>query len=139
MSRLDFVRGIKVSARRKVLGNYTKAAAGFRERGEFGIYVGDAMLIFELFRPRTRLARRDRRALEPLPAARRAPDRRGGRAGQRAAARVGARLAGLPRGRRASAWTQVRAVLEASAGARATAGGARSDRLPQAGAASATA
>ena len=44
MSRLDFVRGIKVSAPRKVLGNYTKAAAGFRERGEFGIYVGNAHL-----------------------------------------------------------------------------------------------
>jgi dihydrodipicolinate synthase/N-acetylneuraminate lyase len=51
MSRLDFVRGIKVSAPRKVLGNYTKAARNFRERGEFGIYVGDAMLIFDLFRP----------------------------------------------------------------------------------------
>ncbi len=51
MSRLDFVRGIKVSATRKVLGNYTKAAASFRERGEFGIYVGNAMLIFDLFRP----------------------------------------------------------------------------------------
>jgi len=51
LSRLDFVRGIKVSAPRRVLGNYTKAAAGFRERGEFGIYVGNAMLIFELFRP----------------------------------------------------------------------------------------
>ena len=53
MSRLDFVRGIKVSASRKVLGNYTKAAAGFRDRGEFGIYVGNAMLIFDIFRPRT--------------------------------------------------------------------------------------
>lgn len=53
LSRLDFVRGIKVSAPRKVLGNYTKAARNFRERGEFGIYVGDAMLIFELFQPRT--------------------------------------------------------------------------------------
>ena len=53
MSRHDFVRGIKVSASKKVLGNYTKAAAGFRERGEFGIYVGNAMLIFDLFRPRT--------------------------------------------------------------------------------------
>ena len=53
MSRLDFVRGIKVSAPRKVLGNYTKAAAGFRDRGEFGIYVGNATLIFDLFRPRT--------------------------------------------------------------------------------------
>jgi dihydrodipicolinate synthase/N-acetylneuraminate lyase len=51
LSRLDFVRGIKVSASRKVLGNYTKAASGFRERGEFGIYVGNAMLIFDLFRP----------------------------------------------------------------------------------------
>lgn len=52
LSRLDFVRGIKVSAPRKVLGNYTRAAAGFRERGEFGIYVGDAMQIFDVFRPR---------------------------------------------------------------------------------------
>lgn len=53
LSRLDFVRGIKVSAPRKVLGNYTKAAASFNERGEFAIYVGNAMLIFDLFRPRT--------------------------------------------------------------------------------------
>jgi dihydrodipicolinate synthase/N-acetylneuraminate lyase len=52
MSRLDFVRGIKVTAGRRVLGNYTRAAAGFRERGEFGIYVGNAYLIFEIFRPR---------------------------------------------------------------------------------------
>jgi len=34
LSRLDFVRGIKVSAPRKVLGNYTKAAEAFRDRGE---------------------------------------------------------------------------------------------------------
>jgi len=52
LSRLDFVRGIKVSAPRRVLGHYTKAAANFRERGEFAIYVGDAMLIFDLLRPR---------------------------------------------------------------------------------------
>ena len=52
LSRLDFVRGIKVSAPRKVMGNYTRAAAGFRERGEFGIYAGNAMLIFDIFRPR---------------------------------------------------------------------------------------
>jgi len=51
LSRLDFVRGVKVSAPKKVLGHYIKAAANFRERGEFGIYVGDALLIFELFRP----------------------------------------------------------------------------------------
>lgn len=53
LSRLDFVRGIKVSAPRRVLGNYTKAASGFSDRGEFGIYVGDAMLIFDLFWPRS--------------------------------------------------------------------------------------
>ncbi len=52
LSRLDFVRGIKVSAPPKVFGNYTKAARGFKERGEFGIYVGDAMQIFEIFQPR---------------------------------------------------------------------------------------
>ncbi len=52
LSRLDFVRGIKVTAPRKVLGNYTKAASSFNERGAFGIYVGDALLIFDLFRPR---------------------------------------------------------------------------------------
>ena len=54
LSRLDFVRGIKVSARRKVLGDYIRAAATFRDRGEFGIYVGNAMLIFHIFQPRSR-------------------------------------------------------------------------------------
>jgi len=53
LSRLDFVRGIKVSARRKVLGDYIAAASTFKDRGEFGIYVGDAMLVFHIFRPRT--------------------------------------------------------------------------------------
>jgi dihydrodipicolinate synthase/N-acetylneuraminate lyase len=52
LSRLDFVRGIKVSAPLEVLGNYTRASRQFRERGEFGIYVGDAMTIFDVFRPR---------------------------------------------------------------------------------------
>jgi dihydrodipicolinate synthase/N-acetylneuraminate lyase len=51
LSRLDFVRGIKVSAPPKVLGNYRRAAENFRERGEFGIYVGDALQIFDIFRP----------------------------------------------------------------------------------------
>lgn len=51
LARLDFVRGVKVSAPKRVLGHYAKAAANFHERGEFGLYVGDAMLIFELFRP----------------------------------------------------------------------------------------
>jgi len=51
MSRLDFVRGIKVSASNKVLGNYTRAAKSFKDRGEFAIYVGNAMLIFDIYRP----------------------------------------------------------------------------------------
>lgn len=51
LSRLPYVCGIKVTAPRSVLGHYTKAALHFNERGEFGIYVGEAMLIFDLFRP----------------------------------------------------------------------------------------
>ena len=50
MSRLDFVRGIKVSASNKVLGNYTRAAKSFKDRGEFGIYIGNAKLIFDIYR-----------------------------------------------------------------------------------------
>ena len=53
LSRLDFVRGIKVSAPPRRLGHYTKAARQFRDRGAFGIYVGEAMHILEMMRPRT--------------------------------------------------------------------------------------
>ncbi|HYL98478.1 MAG TPA: hypothetical protein VEZ90_05940, partial [Blastocatellia bacterium] len=49
LSRLEFIRGIKVSAPRRVLGNYTKGALHYQDRGEFGVYVGDAMLIFQVF------------------------------------------------------------------------------------------
>ena len=52
-SRLDFVRGIKVSAPPRRLGHYTKAARQFRDLGAFDIYVGDAMQILRLMRPRT--------------------------------------------------------------------------------------
>jgi dihydrodipicolinate synthase/N-acetylneuraminate lyase len=51
LSRLPWVCGIKVSAPRHVLGNYTRAALHFKQPGEFGIYVGNALLIFEWFRP----------------------------------------------------------------------------------------
>lgn len=51
LSRLRWVAGIKVSAPRHVLGNYTKAALHFKQPGEFGIYIGNAMLIFEWYRP----------------------------------------------------------------------------------------
>lgn len=50
LSRLPFVYGVKVSASPRVLGNYTKGAGHFKDKGEFGIYVGNAMLIFHLFK-----------------------------------------------------------------------------------------
>jgi dihydrodipicolinate synthase/N-acetylneuraminate lyase len=50
LSRLPFIFGVKVSAPRRVLGNYTKGAAHFKDNGEFGIYVGNAMLMFQVFR-----------------------------------------------------------------------------------------
>ena len=49
LSRLSFISGIKVSASRRVLGNYTKGVAHFKAKGEFGIYVGNAMLMFQVF------------------------------------------------------------------------------------------
>ena len=52
LSRLPWISGIKVSAPRRVLGNYTKAALHFKQPSEFGIYVGNANLIFDWFRPR---------------------------------------------------------------------------------------
>ena len=55
LSRLDFVRGIKVTAGPRRLGHYTKAARGFRELGAFGIYVGNALYVLEMMRPRTGL------------------------------------------------------------------------------------
>jgi dihydrodipicolinate synthase/N-acetylneuraminate lyase len=52
LSRLDFVRGIKVSAPPRRLGHYTKAARQFRDLGAFAIYVGNAPYIFDMMRPR---------------------------------------------------------------------------------------
>jgi dihydrodipicolinate synthase/N-acetylneuraminate lyase len=50
LSRLSFIFGLKVSAPRRVLGNYTKGAGHFKDKGEFGIYVGNAMLMFQVFK-----------------------------------------------------------------------------------------
>ncbi len=58
MSQLDYVRGIKVTASKKVLGNYTRAASHFKRSGEFAVYAGNAHLIFELFAPPLGLAGR---------------------------------------------------------------------------------
>ena len=49
LSRLPFIFGIKVSASRRVLGNYTKGASHFKDKNEFGIYIGNAMLMFQAF------------------------------------------------------------------------------------------
>lgn len=49
ISRLPFIFGMKVSASRRVLGNYTKGAGHFKDKWEFGIYIGNAMLMFQVF------------------------------------------------------------------------------------------
>ena len=51
MSRMDYVRGVKVSGSKTVLGNYTRAASHFNRGGDFAIYAGDPHLIFDLFAP----------------------------------------------------------------------------------------
>ncbi|MBI4230010.1 MAG: dihydrodipicolinate synthase family protein [Planctomycetes bacterium] len=51
MSRIDFVRGIKVTASRKVMGNYTRAARQFNLMGSFGIYLGNPQVAFDFFDP----------------------------------------------------------------------------------------
>lgn len=60
LSRLPFIYGLKVSAPRRVLGNYTKGALHYKDKGEFGIYVGNAMLMFQVFRMDDGLAGRIR-------------------------------------------------------------------------------
>ncbi len=51
MSSLAYVRGVKVTAGKAVLGNYTRAAAHFKRAHEFAVYAGDPLLIFELLAP----------------------------------------------------------------------------------------
>jgi dihydrodipicolinate synthase/N-acetylneuraminate lyase len=51
LSRLDFVRGIKVTADRAVLDLFVGAAASFEEAHDFPIYAGNAYLIFNLMAP----------------------------------------------------------------------------------------
>lgn len=55
LSRLDFVRGIKVSAGPRRLGHYTKAARHFRDLGAFSIYIGNALYVLDMMRPRSGL------------------------------------------------------------------------------------
>ena len=61
MSRLEYVRGVKVSASRTVVANYRRAASHFKRRHEFAICIGNAYLIFDLFAPAVGLGGRLRR------------------------------------------------------------------------------
>ena len=56
MARLEYVRGVKVTAGKAVLGNYTRAASHFKLSHEFAVYAGDPYLIFDLFAPADGLA-----------------------------------------------------------------------------------
>ncbi len=56
MARLEYVRGVKVTAGKAVLDNYTRAASHFKLSHEFAIYAGDPYLIFDLFAPADSLA-----------------------------------------------------------------------------------
>jgi dihydrodipicolinate synthase/N-acetylneuraminate lyase len=60
LSQLPYVHGVKITASKIVLGNYTRAAAHFKRRNEFAIYPGNAYLIFDLFRPAQGVAGRAR-------------------------------------------------------------------------------
>jgi dihydrodipicolinate synthase/N-acetylneuraminate lyase len=51
LARLSCVRGVKVTAGKAVLGNYTRAASHFKLAHEFAIYAGDAYVMFDLFAP----------------------------------------------------------------------------------------
>jgi dihydrodipicolinate synthase/N-acetylneuraminate lyase len=60
MSRLPYVRGVKVTASKSVIGNYTRAASHFKAAHEFAVYAGNAYLIFDLFAPPVGVADRMR-------------------------------------------------------------------------------
>ena len=49
LSRLPYVYGIKVSASRRVLGNYMRGASHYNDAGGFAIYIGIALLMFDVF------------------------------------------------------------------------------------------
>ncbi len=51
LSRLEYVRGIKVTAERELLDSFIAAAPSFNSRHPFPIYAGNAHLIFDLFAP----------------------------------------------------------------------------------------
>jgi dihydrodipicolinate synthase/N-acetylneuraminate lyase len=57
LSRLNYLVGIKVSASKKVLGNYIKASSHFKHKEEFGFYIGNAILTFDIYKRKSGLGR----------------------------------------------------------------------------------
>ncbi|HTW86708.1 MAG TPA: dihydrodipicolinate synthase family protein [Candidatus Binataceae bacterium] len=51
LSKLDYIRGIKVTADRALLDSFIAAAPSFGAQHPFPIYAGNAYLIFDLFHP----------------------------------------------------------------------------------------
>ncbi len=51
LARLDYLVGLKLSAAPSVFSDYIKAARHYKTREQFGIYLGNAGLIFQLFKP----------------------------------------------------------------------------------------
>ncbi len=51
LARLPFLYGLLVSGSKREIGNYFRGATHFKERGQFGIYLGQAMMMFDVFLP----------------------------------------------------------------------------------------
>jgi len=67
MSRMDYVRGIKVTGRQGVLGNYTRAAVALQPRRRISRFMPATHISSSIFfAPPKRHARRTRHLLKPL-------------------------------------------------------------------------
>ena len=82
LSRLPFIFGIKVSASRRVLGNYMRGASHYNDQGEFAIYIGNALLIFNVFHLKRSIWGADQGILESFFNTRYISHRCGGRPGK---------------------------------------------------------
>ncbi len=51
LARLPFLYGLLVSGSKREIGNYFRGASHFKERGQFGIYLGQPMMMFDIFSP----------------------------------------------------------------------------------------
>jgi dihydrodipicolinate synthase/N-acetylneuraminate lyase len=51
LARLLFLYGLVVSGSKREIGNYFRGATHFKAKGQFGIYLGQAMMMFDIFLP----------------------------------------------------------------------------------------